>query len=174
MYVLEYCDDPEKGRLFNGERQFDDNFCDEYEEYLIALDRFMYLLDMFQIIKSCAAYLAELPAGEEFPFWQVNKALINYLNAVYSYKEYINSYDPPLKTITDGYYYNRKWYRFVCDYRNRVIHQSTIIKDRSTKSGDVFINLDEIISIQSEIIQELEKKKATLTQKERLKRYRIK
>lgn len=161
MYILEYCDDPERGALFDGRCSYDDSFSDKYIEHLKALDRFMYLADMYRITRSCAADLQELQGGDTVEFWMINKALLNYLNAVYSYKEYVNSYDPPLEEITDGYYYNRKWYRFVCDYRNRVIHQSTIIKDRSTKTGDVFIDLDEIIAVQEEVIADLERQKRT-------------
>lgn len=159
MYVLEFCDNPESGELFDGHLSFDDSLSDDYIEHLKALDRFMYLADMFRIVRSCSSDLQELHVGDDIEFWMINKTLINYLNAVYSYKEYVNSYDPPLKEITDGYYYKRKWYRFVCDYRNRVIHQSTIIKDCSTKTGDIFIDLDEMIAIQSDVIAELEKQK---------------
>lgn len=155
MYVLEYCDNPENGALHDGHCSFEDSFSDEYESRIKALDRFTFLADMFRIVKSCSQDFMNLPNGDAIEFWEVNKTLINYLNAVYSYKEFVNSYDPPLKEITDGYYYNQKWYRFVCDYRNRVIHQSTILRDRSKQTGDVFIDLDDIISIQQGVIDEL-------------------
>lgn len=155
MYVLEYCDNPENGAIYDGHCSFDDSFSDEYESRIKDLDRFIFLTDMFQIAKSCSTDFLNLPDGHDIEFWEVNKALINYLNAVYSYKEYVNSYDPPLKEITDGYYYNQKWYRFVCDYRNRVIHQSTILRDRNGRTGDVFIDIDDIISIQQRVLDEL-------------------
>lgn len=155
MYVLEYCDNPENAELRDGHISYEDSFSDEYLARLRDLDRFMFLADMFRIMQSCTADFLELPDGKDVEFWQVNKSLINYLNAVYSYKEYVNSYDPPLKEITDGYYYEQKWYRFVCDYRNRVIHQSTILKDRNIKTGDVYIDLDDMVSIQQGVIDEL-------------------
>lgn len=136
-------------------RNFDDNFPLEFNNALNALNRFLYLTDMHRIIVSCASDFLNLQGGEEVEFWQINKYFLNYLNAVYSYKEFVNSYDPPLKEITDGYYYKRRWYRFICDYRNRVIHQSTIIKDRSNETGDVFINIDEIIEIQEAVIADI-------------------
>ena len=147
MYILEYCNDPEHADLKDGHRNFDDNFPLEFNNALNALNRFLYLTDMHRIIVSCASDFLHLQGGEEVEFWQINKYFLNYLNAVYSYKEFVNSYDPPLKEITDGYYYKRRWYRFICDYRNRVIHQSTIIKDRSNETGDVFINIDEIMIV---------------------------
>lgn len=155
MYILEYCNDPEHADLKDGHRNFDDNFPLEFNNALNALDRFLYLTDMHRIIVSCASDFLNLQGGEEVEFWQINKYFLNYLNAVYSYKEFVNSYDPPLKEITDGYYYKRRWYRFICDYRNRVIHQSTIIKDRSNETGDVFINIDEIIEIQEAVIADI-------------------
>lgn len=155
MYILEYCNDPEHADLKDGHRNFDDYFPLEFNNALNALDRFLYLTDMHRIIVSCASDFLHLQGGEEVEFWQINKYFLNYLNAVYSYKEFVNSYDPPLKEITDGYYYKRRWYRFICDYRNRVIHQSTIIKDRSNETGDVFINIDEIIEIQEAVIADI-------------------
>lgn len=155
MYILEYCNDPEHADLKDGHRNFDDNFPLEFNNALNALNRFLYLTDMHRIIVSCASDFLNLQGGEEVEFWQINKYFLNYLNAVYSYKEFVNSYDPPLKEITDGYYYKRRWYRFICDYRNRVIHQSTIIKDRSNETGDVFINIDEIIEIQEAVIADI-------------------
>ncbi len=156
MFITKYTDNPGSDEeLIPCSGTYDDGFEEEYETHVRSLDRFIFLVDMFRIVKSCTSDLLNLKGGGDVPFWLINKTLINYLNAVYSYKEYINSYEPPLKKITDGYYYNRKWYRFVCDYRNRVIHQSTIIKDRSTKTGDIYIDLDEMVLAQNEIIAEL-------------------
>lgn len=97
MYVLEYCNDPENAELKDGHRSFDDSFPSKFEATLNALDRFIYLTDMYRIITSCASDFLQLQGGEETEFWQINKCFLNYLNAVYSYKEFVNSYDPPLK-----------------------------------------------------------------------------
>lgn len=154
MYCLEYCDEPEHGVIYSAERQFDDTFQTEASQKLIGLDRFIYLADMFRIIEDCSHDFLSVDTKLSIQFWKINKFLLNYVNAVYSLKEYVNCYAPPLKKVTEKYYQSEDWYRFICDYRNRIIHQSAIIKDVSPKSGDVFVNLDELIQIQSHVISE--------------------
>ncbi len=148
MFVLEYCNDPENADLHPGNQTFTDSFEKEFDKEINSLDRFIYLIDMFRIIESCSEDLVGVTINNMDEFWKINKCLLNYVNSVYSYKEFINSYDPPLKRITEDYYRSKKWYRFVCDYRNRVIHQSTIIKDYARGSMDIFVDLDEVIEIQ--------------------------
>ncbi len=121
---------------------------------LSGLDRFIYLTDMFKIIESCSADLFAIDPQKGIQFWEINKCLLNYVNAVYSLKEYVNNYAPPLKSVTESYYNLMGWYRFICDYRNRIIHQTAIIKDFSPKSGNIYIDLDELIQIQSGVINE--------------------
>lgn len=109
----------------------------------------------FNVINSCSQDFLNIGEGGLTEFWEINKYFLNYLNAVYSYKEFINSYSPSIKDISNRYYYKQRWYRFVCDYRNRVIHQSTIIKNRNPSTGDIYIDYMEIRSIQEKIIQSL-------------------
>ena len=148
MFVLEFCDNPNNPILISGLVSYSDTFEYEFISRSKALDKFIYLVDMHRIIESCASELVNVSIDEIEEFWKINKCLMNYVNAVYSYKEFVNSYDPPLKKITEHYYHQKKWYRFVCDYRNRVIHQSTIIKDYCPGSKDIFVDLDEVIEIQ--------------------------
>ena len=151
MFVLEYCDDPNKPVLQAGNIKYESDFQQEYIDKLKEIDRFTYLIDMYTIMESCAEDLISIKIEDVNDFWKVNKALLNYVNAVYSYKEFVNSYDPPLREIKEKYYLHKKWYRFVCDYRNRVIHQSTIIKDYSPGSNEIYIDLDEVIERQNSL-----------------------
>lgn len=148
MFVLKFCDNPNDPILIPGQVSYSDTFEDEFISQSKALDKFIYLVDMYRIIESCASDLVNVSIDETEEFWKINKLLLNYVNSVYSYKEFVNSYDPPLKKITEHYYKQKKWYRFVCDYRNRVIHQSIIIKDYCPESKDIFVDLDEVIEIQ--------------------------
>lgn len=154
MFYQEYCDEPEHGKLQPSGRHFNDSFQIEADQKLAGLDRFMYLADMFKIIEDCSHDFLSFETTQDIQFWKINKHLLNYVNAVYSLKEYVNSYAPPLTKVTEKYYQSEDWYRFICDYRNRIIHQSAIIKDVSPKSGDIFINLDELIQIQSKVVSE--------------------
>lgn len=154
MYSLEYCEEPQYGTIYSSGRSLDDSFRTEADQKLAGLDRFMYLVDMFRIIEDCSNDFLSVEASGNIQFWKINKLLLNYVNAVYSLKEYVNSYAPPLKKVTERYYQSEDWYRFICDYRNRIIHQSAIIKDVSPKSGDVYVNLDELIEIQRKVVNE--------------------
>ena len=127
MYSVEYCDDSAAGKLFDSSLNYPDSISDEIISRLESLNRFMYLIDMFRVIKSCTDDMQDIPCGEDVEFWTINKYLLSYLNAVYSYREFVCSYIPSLKAIHNEFYFGKKWYRFVCDYRNRVIHQSTLI-----------------------------------------------
>lgn len=162
MYITEYCDDPDNIILMErGRNTFDDSIFKEYEEKLKILDRYMLLVDTYAIVIDCSSDLQVIIPQSEDAFWKVNKCLLNYVNAVYCYHEFVNSYDPPLKVITDKYYNEENgkfWYRFVCDYRNRIIHQSVILRDFDPGNGDVFIDLDELIEEQNKIISDTSKK----------------
>ncbi len=148
MFVLEFCDNPNNPILIPGQVSYSDTFEYEFISQSKALDKFIYLVDMYRIIESCASELVNVSIDETEEFWKINKFLLNYVNSIFSYKEFVNSYDPPLKKITEHYYQQKKWYRFVCEYRNRVIHQSTIIKDYCPGSKDIFVDLDDVIEIQ--------------------------
>ena len=147
MYEVEYCNKPENGEIKSAHQQLDNCFCDGFHKKLKDLDRFIFLVDMHTIIESCAEDLKNIAIDDFDMFWKVNKRLLNYVNAVYGYKEYVNNYDPPLSVITESHYKQRKWYRFICDFRNYIIHQSIIIKDYRPADADIFINIEEIIDI---------------------------
>lgn len=154
MFVLEYCCDPENRKLHPTFQSYDNSIEEEFEKKIQSLDKFEYLINMFLIIESCTIDLVNVSITTTDEFWRINKVLLNYVNAVYSYKEFINGSFPSLKIITEDYYENKKWYRFICDYRNRVIHQSTVIKDYNPGSNDIYVNLDEMIEVQKSLIFE--------------------
>ena len=162
MYITEFCDDPDNIIILEtGRNTFDDSIFREYQEKLKALDRYMYLVDAYEITIDCSSDLKGIIPQSQDAFWKVNKCLLNYVNAIYCYHEFVNSYNPPLGTIANKYYYDKNgkfWYRFVCDYRNRVVHQSVILRDFDAGNGDIFIDLDELIEEQNKIISDLRKK----------------
>ena len=161
MYFTEFCDDPDNIIVLDtADKTFDDSIFKEYVEKQRNLDRYMFLVDAYAIIMDCSSDLKAIKPQSDDPFWKVNKYLLNYVNAVYCYHEFVNNYDPPLKIITDKYYKEEGgnfWYRFVCDYRNRIVHQSVILKDYNPGNGDVFIDLDELIEGQQKIILDISK-----------------
>ena len=144
MFELEYCNDLENIVLHQTSKRFDFQYDDVFDSKLNDLDRFLFLVDMHSIIVSCANDLLAVSIEDFDDFWKINKKLLNFVNAVYSYKEYVNSYEPSLETITDKYYKKKKWYRFICDFRNYVIHQSIMIKDYRPYDCDIFINIEDV------------------------------
>lgn len=174
MYITEFCDDPDNIIVLEtGQNTFEDSILKEYKEKLKTLDRYMYLVDTYNIIIDCSSDLQAIIPKSQDAFWKVNKCLLNYVNAIYCYHEFVNSYDPPLKTITDKYYKEENgkfWYRFVCDYRNRIIHQSVILRDFDPGNGDVFIDLDELIDEQKMIISDINKREKEISNAKRFLR----
>lgn len=150
MFEVEYCNDPEWGDIHSTGIKYDYAFDVEFDAKRKDLDKFLFLVDMYTIINSCGNDLLSITIGDFDEFWKINKRLLNFVNAIYAYKEYVNSYEPSLKSITEKYYNMRKWYRFICDFRNYIIHQSIIIKDYRPSDGDVFINIEEVAGLLSE------------------------
>lgn len=147
MYDVEYCSNLEKIEIKSAHQKLNNSFCNDFQKRLKDLDRFIFLIDMYIIIESCAEDLKCITIEDFDMFWKINKCLLNYVNAVYAYKEYVNNYDPPLSVITEYYYKPKKWYKFICDFRNYIIHQSIIIKDYRPLDGDIFINIEEVIDV---------------------------
>ena len=156
MYVTEYCDNPHNILLHCYSKQYDDSIVQECDIRQNEMDRFLYLVDGFMIIRDCAQDIQAISQCSEKEFWHVNKLLLNYLNSVYCYHEFVNAYNPSLKSIVEKYYKRQngnRWYRFICEYRNRVVHRSSIIKDYS--KDDAYLDLDELIKQENENIVSL-------------------
>lgn len=152
MFVTEYCNDPNNiGILQTGTATYSDSISEEFDEKIRMMDRFLYLVDNYAIIRDCADDLKAIQPHNDERFWTVNKCLLNYVNAVFCYREFINNYDPPLTRIADQYYrfdFGKEWYRFVCELRNHVIHQSIIIRTYDPATGEIYIDLADLLEKQ--------------------------
>ena len=150
MFEVEYCNDPENVNIHSTGIRYNYEFDKKFDAKLKDLDRFLFLVDMHTIIDSCGDDLLAITIDDFDEFWKLNKLLLNFVNAVYGYKEFVNSYVPSLKPITEKYYNMKKWYRFFCDFRNYIIHQSIIVKDYRPSDGDIFITIEEVAELLSE------------------------
>lgn len=164
MFVSEWCTDPDNITLQKASVIYDDSISEQFDEKRKKMDRFLYLVDNYAIIRDCAEDLKAIQPHSDDRFWKVNKCLLNYVNAVFCYREFISNYDPPLSKISEQYYrfdFGKKWYRFVCELRNHVIHQSIIINSYDRETGEIYINLAELEEKQKEKIKDqgLEKNK---------------
>lgn len=145
MFELEYCNDPENGDIKNSGITFEDDIAKLYENACETLENYIYLIDMFKIIESCSEDLISANTMD-IDYWKVNKVLLNYVNSIYSFKELADGFVPEISVITEKYYRQEKWYRFVCDFRNSVIHESVISQDYN--KDDAYVLLDKLIDIQ--------------------------
>lgn len=139
MFELEYCDDPKKGEIKSSGITFDNSIAMKYEKACKIFENYMYLIDRFNIIQSCADDLLSVNTMDK-DYWKVNKALLNYVNAVYSFKEMADCCALSIKSVTEKYYQRCQWYRFVCDFRNSVIHESVISTDYDKEEAYIILN----------------------------------
>lgn len=104
MFEVEYCNNPELGDIHSTDIKYDYTFDVEFNAKLKDLDKFLFLVDMHTIINSCGDDLLSITIDDFDEFWKINKQLLNFVNAIYCYKEYVDSYEPSLKLITEKYY----------------------------------------------------------------------
>ncbi len=156
MFVVEYFARQNDMDLKRTSKQYTDSIAEEYNSKREKLDTFIYVADLFRVVTDCTHELLNLPSGHTISFWQANKLFISYLNAIYFYKEYIKNTSFPTDAIVDRYWKKMGMFRFIYDFRNHVIHESLIIKDRSVYSGDVFVEIEEMLTKVAENISSLE------------------
>lgn len=161
MYTVFYADENNEN-LISSDYEAEDVIEKDLAEKVGVLDEYVYLASMYRIFLDCADDFEVFRVERKKDFWKSNKYLLNYVNAMYTFKEYIeNKYekDTPVRRIANKYYRNTKWYTFLCNYRNRIIHQSAVIKDYDKNSGDVYICLDELVDAAEQQMQESSKGK---------------
>ena len=172
MYRTSFTDRPEDDVRYDGSITYEDSFGREFQKHLDSLDRFIFLLDMFRILDSCKNDLLSFEGYKGNDIWpDINKVLLNYLNAAFSLREYVNHYDPPLRKVTEKYYKKKKWYRFICDYRNSVIHQTVLIRDWMARSNKLYIDKDALILAQTDHILKKEANQDNQTSVDNAKRH---
>lgn len=162
MYEIEYCDNPDRVELHKAGIINLPNFEQEFDLRADQLDTFVFLVDMFKIVDSCAKDLEIVTIDESKDFWKINKTLFNFINAVYGFKEYVNNFVPTLREITEKYYARKEkheMYRFVCDFRDYIIHQSVIIKDYLPSKEEILFDIKEVKDLITEYTYPQEKYK---------------
>lgn len=89
-------------------------------------------------------------------FWVGNKFVLDYVNSVYNLKEYLENYDhvndynsPIYAPINTAYSDTNSWFRFICEFRNCLIHHSGLIKDIDMK-GKLWVSIDDFIDAEQE------------------------
>lgn len=149
MYRSFYCLNPDNpSSLSKSFITYPVEFSELYNKILDDFDQFIYLLDTYKILKDCFKDFITFKANSDENFWKINKLLFNYVNVVYIFKEFSNNYshEEELREIVNKYYNKNEWFKFICDYRNAVIHQFAIIKD-IRENKEFYLNIDELANI---------------------------
>lgn len=158
MFVTEYCNDPNSiVQLIPGNRVFEDSIFEEYKSKLRTIDNIIYLDDTFTITLDSGDNLIGGMPQRTTTFWELNRYLLNYVNSLYCFHEFINSFDTYVRDTTDIFWRRKNgrfWYRFMCEYRDCIVHQSIRIKDYCTSDGDILIGIDPLIEELDSIISD--------------------
>lgn len=139
----------------------EDTIKQQIDHIVTNLDRFIYLANMYRILEDCFLDFRSFHIEKKQEFWKSNKYLLNYVNAVYSFKEYIGKCygnADNVYNIINKYYNNAEWFTFLCNYRNRIIHQSTVIKDYD-QNGAVYVKLEDLVESTKQQMKENRKGK---------------
>lgn len=122
------------------------------EEYNFAcshIDMFNLCLTFFENIKLSKKRLLDYKISNNDDYRKMFYELLDFLNSVYTYKEFLaNEKYPICKIIHESYYDFKKndkgnKYRFLLEYRNILIHDH-IIPRFYTKDGDIVLNTNDL------------------------------
>lgn len=170
----QYYHDKNLSALVGTGKDYTEELRADFEVKLERLDKFVYLIQLFEILKSNSEDFLLCNVTKKDMFWKINKYLLGYVNAVYSYKEYVTYYSSrksEFYKIQDKYYLSCGKYRFLCEYRNRIIHQSALIKDTDKNTGDPYIDLLELISYFESLIDDCSKNPKQISKNEKTREY---
>lgn len=135
------------------ESNLTDRFHDEFRQKCDIMDRFSFLNDVFWMMEKNSREL--LDSDNIDAFCEYDRRMLNFLNSAYFYKEFVKAfgkYNPSLKALLDDYYENKKYYRFLMEYRNTFTHHSVMPKERDLISGEWLIDIDALIRAERENI----------------------
>lgn len=147
MFIEKFCPNPSiiktESDLDTGVRHYDDSILEEYESIATFIDKFIILADMIKIVESCSIDFLTHKLEYEQNFWLVNKLLLNYTNAAYSFQECASKFDTTVRRIFDKYMKSQLWSPFIISYRMLMVHHSDIMKYYDPTKNDVFICIEE-------------------------------
>ena len=166
MYITQYCDDPnnvKQDQLMVAPGEYPDSIFTDYRRRLRIIDKLLYLDDTFTIALDAGdSFVGTIPQGTTV-FWEINKNLLNYVNAIFCLHEIINSYNNNVINSTADVFWKKQngrfWYRFMCEYRDCVVHHSIRIKRFFPMNGDSKISIDELIEELGWLIQDKQQAK---------------
>lgn len=150
-----------------GGNTYEDSVLDTIKGIKSETNALIYYLVMYRVVKSSVSQHISFSMKSMDDYWESVEKLLNCLNAIYSFKEYIDSeycdpnkdnYNENVRKIKEKYYQSFQWYTFACNYRNRIIHQAAFAKDFDPETGDTFIDLDEFHEYLEKLLGPISKK----------------
>ena len=134
-----------------------EEFMSKKEKATRILDKAVYLSVMNKVWRETSLVLQD-SAHQENPkltvdsFWVENKYLLDYVNAVYNLKEFLENYDHVndyrsriYSPVNKAYKDINGWFRFICEFRNCLIHHYGLVKDVDMK-GKLWVCYEEFIN----------------------------
>lgn len=127
----------------------------EYNEIQDNLDRYIFIMELGIIIDEQAKYVHDFKCKSNDCFMTSIQLLMNYLNTIYTLKEFSSSFkrNEKVNQIQNDFYKNNNWYRFTIEYRNCAIHSFSLPKYYNPDDGELVIQIDEIIRKQEFLYQ---------------------
>ncbi len=126
------------------------------------LDEFIYITTIFKALNSSKNEITNLKILNDFNFWNVYEKIVTFVSLVSIYKQAIETYYSDIKEvqeIKEHYYTDCKYFRFLCIYRNLIVHQLQFIRDYDKNTGDLYLDIDDIQNAILNRHNELPKKK---------------
>ena len=128
----------------------------------LIIERFAFLSVLYRVVVDTSYDFLNYKVKSHEHFWKCIKYQMNYVNALYGFKEYVK-YNYGEKSneykLIDDHYNRIGWYTFAMHYRNIIIHRAGMVRDYLPKTGDVFIDLDKIIDETKKDIDRKKKQK---------------
>ena len=131
------------------------------------LDRYIFLMELSILVLNQGekAYVFKCKSNEDF--MQSIEYIMNYLNTVYTIKEFASSFswEDEVNRIQNTYYKQNHWYKFTIEYRNCAVHSFALPRTYNPEDGELVINIDDLIAKQSVLLgnERNEKKKDQIT-----------
>lgn len=127
--------------------KFPDSYMDEIEEKQDRIDSFLYYLDLYRIMSDCWNQLNDYFINKDADVWKSYELLLNYANSVVCYKNYLWNgieHNSLVNKIQEEHFQRHSWYRILLNYRNHLVHRASVPRYYSTKTGDLYIDLEKL------------------------------
>ncbi len=118
------------------------------------LDRYVFLMELSVLVYEQGGRAFTFRCKKNDDFMQAIENVMNYLNTVYTVKEFAGSFprNDEVNSIQNTYYLNDLWYGFTLEYRNCAVHSFALPRSYNPEDGELVLIVDELINKQNELL----------------------